>query len=250
MPPLPKADPWLPYRKPRPGARTRLFCFPHAGASASTYRGFQEALPADVEVCAVQLPGREGRLGEEPVASMERLVPMIADGLTPHLGVPFALFGHSMGAAVAFELSRELRRRSATAPVHLFASGCPAPHIPDLDGTHALPDEGILARMGALGGMSPEMLQHRELMEMLLPIFRADAAITESRVHADEEPLDVPITAFGGLGDDKAPRADLEAWSPHTRGAFAVEMFPGDHFFVQSARPAVIAAVARALSRP
>src|SRR3954465_8819810 len=100
MPPRPKPDLWFPYRKPRPGARLRLFCFPHSGGGASTFRGFQEALPADVEVAAVQLPGREGRLREDPVSSMERLIPMIAGGLAPHLGLPFAFFGHSMGAWV------------------------------------------------------------------------------------------------------------------------------------------------------
>src|SRR5262249_38813267 len=155
-------DPWLPTRRPRPGARVRLFCLPYAGGGASMYRGFHDALPADIEVCAVQLPGRETRLREPPVADLAKLVPMVADGLGPHLGSRFALFGHSMGATLAFELARELRRRGAGTPVHLFASACPAPHIADTDDTHTLPDEAMIEQLRALGGMSPEVLAHRE----------------------------------------------------------------------------------------
>jgi medium-chain acyl-[acyl-carrier-protein] hydrolase len=241
-------DLWLPTRRPRPGARVRLFCLPYAGGGASVYRGFQDALPAHVEVCAVQLPGRETRLREAPVADLAKLVPMLTDGLGPHLGPRFALFGHSMGAALAFELARELRRRGMPPPVHLFASACPAPHIPDTDGTHALPDEEMIERLRALGGMSPEVLAHRELMEMILPIFRADAAVTETYAHTPGEPLDVPITAVGGLEDEKATRADLEAWRQHTTAAFALRMVPGGHFFLQTETPAVLGILARALA--
>jgi medium-chain acyl-[acyl-carrier-protein] hydrolase len=244
-------DPWLPYRRPRAGARLRLFCFPYAGGGAGAFRGFQEALPAHVEVAAVQLPGREGRLHHAPIADMARLVAAIADGLAPALGpLPFAFFGHSMGAAIAFELARELRRRGAgggPAPAHLVVSACPAPHLPDTDGTHALPDAEIIDHLRVLGGMSEEILANRELMEMILPVFRADAAVTETHAHAEEAPLDVPITAIGGLDDDKAPRADLEAWRRHTRAAFALEMLPGGHFFLQTARPGLLAVLARAL---
>jgi medium-chain acyl-[acyl-carrier-protein] hydrolase len=244
-----KPDPWLPYRKPRPGARLRLFCFPYAGGGASLYRGWQEELPPTLDVCAVQLPGREGRLRDAPVAELTRLVPLVADGLAPHLTPPFAFFGHSMGAVLAFELARELRRRGKPGPVHLFASACPAPHLPDDDATHALPEDELIARLRALGGMSEEILAHRELMEMILPVFRADASITETYRHAVEPPLDVPFTAFGGLTDDKATRADLDAWRQHTARAFALAMVPGGHFYIQGAgRAPVVAAVARTLT--
>lgn len=253
MPPA-KIDPWLPYRKPRSiPARVRLFCLPYAGGGASMYRGFQEAFPQTIEVCAVQLPGREGRLREAPVAALSTLVPQIADGLTAPLAEgPFAFLGHSMGSILAFELARELRRRALAGPAHLFASACPAPHIPDDDGTHTLPDDALIDRLRELGGMSEEVLAHRELMEMILPLFRADAAVTETYTHAEEEPLVTPITAFGGLSDEKATRADMDAWRKHTRGAFALAMVPGGHFYVQdtAARAPVLAAVARTLSAP
>lgn len=248
MPPISKPDPWLPYRKPRAGARVRLFCFPHAGGGASLYRTWQDDLPLSVEVCAVQLPGREGRLRDTPVPEMARLVTMIADGLGPHLGQPFAFFGHSMGAAIAFELARELRRRAGPQPVHLFASACPAPHLPDTDATHGLPEAEILERMRALGGMSEEILQNRELMEMILPVFRADAAVTETYAHAPEAPLEVPVTAFGGIADEKATREDMEAWRQHTRRAFTLTMVAGNHFYLQGeGRRPVMATVGKAI---
>ena len=248
MPPISKPDPWLPYRKPRPGARVRLFCFPYAGGGASLYRTWQEDLPSSIEVCAVQLPGREGRLRDAPVAEMARLVPMIADGLGAHLAQPFALFGHSMGAAISFELARELRRRGGPRPVHLFASACPAPHLPDTDATHGLPEAEIIEQMRALGGMSEELLQNREMMEMILPVFRADASVTETYAHATEAPLEVPLTAFGGLEDAKATRTEMEAWRQHTSRAFALAMMPGGHFAIQrEARGAVLGVVGKTI---
>jgi medium-chain acyl-[acyl-carrier-protein] hydrolase len=248
MPPRgPAGDAWLPFLRPRPSARLRLFCFPYAGGGASLYRGFQEELPAHVEVAAVQLPGRETRVAEAPVPEMQRLVPLIADGLAAQLDPPFAFFGYSMGSLLAFELARELRRRGAPLPVHLVAAACRAPHLPDEDATHTLPDGALIERLRALGGMSEEVLAHRELMEMVLPIFRADASVTETYAHVAEPPLDVPITAVGGLTDEKATRAELSAWQAHTRRAFALAMLPGGHFFLRSARALLLSEVARAL---
>jgi medium-chain acyl-[acyl-carrier-protein] hydrolase len=244
---MPPVDPWLPFRKPRPGARLRLFCFPYAGGGASVFRGWQEELPATLELCAVQLPGREGRLREAPVADLSALVPMIAGGLAPHFNMPFAFFGHSMGSWIGFELCRELRRHGGPTPRRLVVSACSAPHIVDDDRTHDLPDDALIDRLRELGGMSEEVLAHRELMEMILPVFRADAAITETHVHLEEPPLDVPITAMGGLSDEKTPRADLEAWQRHTSGAFTLQMFPGGHFYLQGARATLLAALGKAL---
>lgn len=251
MPPQ-KPDAWLPYRKARtPPATIRLFCFPYAGGAASMYRGWQEALPPSVEICAVQLPGREGRLREAPIADIGKLVPLLADGLAPSLSAGrFAFFGHSMGSILAFELARELRRRGKEGPLHIFASACPAPHIPDDDESHTLPDEGVIQNLRELGGMSEDVLAHRELMEMILPVFRADAAITELYRHTEEPPLSAPITALGGIADAKATRDQMDAWRLHTNGRFSIAMMPGAHFYLQdtASRSAMLATIARALA--
>jgi medium-chain acyl-[acyl-carrier-protein] hydrolase len=161
--------------------------------------------------------------------------------------MPFAFFGHSMGSWIGFELCRELRRHGGPSPRRLVVSACPAPHIPDDDPTHTLPDEAMIDHLRALGGMDPEVLAHRELMEMILPVFRADAAVTETYQHTEEPPLDVPINALGGLSDEKATRAELEAWQRHTTGAFTLQMFPGGHFFLQSQRATLLSALGRLL---
>ena len=228
-------DLWLPYRTPRTRASVRLFCFPHAGGGASVYRELAKILPAAIDVCAVQLPGREGRLLESPVAQITRLVPMLADGLAQHLVPPFAFFGHSMGALIAFELTHELLRRGKPIPMHLFASACSAPQIPDQDETHKLDDDQLIEQLRALGGTSEEVLAHRELMSMFIPVMRADAAISECYVHQAQAPLPVPITAFCGLADEKASRTHMEAWQQHTTQTFAMAMVPGGHMFLLGA---------------
>lgn len=225
-------DLWLPYRVPRAGAALRLFCFPYAGGGASVYRTFSKALPVAIDVCAVQLPGRESRLGEPPVEQIGRLVSMLADGLAKHLVQPYAFFGHSMGALIAFELVRELRQRGSPLPMHVFASACAAPHIPDRDETHKLTDDQLVEQLRALGGMSEEVLAHRELMAMVIPVMRADAAVSECYVHQTQMPLPVPVTAFCGLADEKAPRVQMEAWQQHTTGGFSMVMVPGGHMFL------------------
>lgn len=244
---MPPPDPWLPFRKPRPSAKLRLFCFPYASGGASLYRAWPAALPADVEVCAVQLPGREGRIAEPPFTAMTKLVPAVADALTPYLDLPFALFGHSMGSIISFELCRELRRRKAPMPFQLIASGCHSPDLPDRDVIHDKPDEVIFHHLGVLGGISKAALDNPELMAMVLPLIRADGSITETYVFTEEEPLDVPLTAFGGKRDPKATHETIEAWRPHSRGPVSTEYFPGDHFFLNSDRDQVVAAVSRIL---
>jgi medium-chain acyl-[acyl-carrier-protein] hydrolase len=240
-------DPWIPYRWPRPTARVRLLCLPHAGAGASIFRAWADGFPDDVEVAAVQLPGREARIGEAPIAAMRDLVPRLTDAVRPYVDLPFAIFGHSMGALVGFELARELRRRSLPRPFHLFASACRAPQFPDRDVVHHLPDAELVAHLRALGGASEAVLANDELMQLVLPALRADAAVTETYAPTDEPPLGCPITVFGGREDPKTAHPELDGWREHTLGAFALEYFPGDHFFLQSARPDLHRTILRAL---
>jgi medium-chain acyl-[acyl-carrier-protein] hydrolase len=246
---LPSApDRWIARRAPAPAARLRLFCFPYAGGGASIYRGWQQSLPAEVDVCPVQLPGRESRIAEPPFDRIAPLAGALADALAPHMDVPFAFYGYSNGALIGFELARELRRRGMRMPEHLFAAACPAPHLPDRDPPiHALPDDELVAEIRRLNGTPEEVLRSEELMRLLIPLLRADAAIHETYVHEPEEPLDVPITAIGGTDDPKADRGEMEAWREHTRAAFALRMVPGDHFFIHSAPSVVLRDLAQEL---
>lgn len=235
---------WLP-RSPRETPGLRLFAFPWAGGGATVFQTWASGLPADVELLPVQLPGREERLGEPAFERIEPLVEATRQALAPHLDVPFAFYGHSMGALVAFELTRALRRRGGPMPARLMVSGRRAPHLPvPRPHLHALPDAEFLAGLRRLQGTDDAVLESSELMALVLPTLRADFAVCETRVHAEEPPLDLPITAFGGVSDREAGFADVAAWRHHTRGGFRSRMFPGHHFFPRSCRVALLAEIA------
>lgn len=243
---------WIHAAAPRPRARLRLFCFPHAGGGASSYHAWGAQLAPDIELCAVRLPGREGRLAEPPPRSMQQLVALLSDGLAPSLDRGFALFGHSLGATVAFELARSLRRHARPTPVHLFVSGCAAPHLraareAGTPALHALPDDVLIAGLRQLGGVPSEIMAVPELLSVVLPTLRADLELDETYVHRAERPLDCPITAFGGLEDETVARDQLEAWRDQTRARFALHLLPGNHFFLHTGPGSILAAMTRDL---
>ncbi|HXU44151.1 MAG TPA: thioesterase domain-containing protein [Thermoanaerobaculia bacterium] len=245
----PVSDRWIAYREANPRARQRLFCFPYAGGGASAYRGWGSSLPADVEVCPVQLPGRESRLRDQPFDHLEPLITALAGALRPWLDLPFAFFGHSMGGLISFELARELRRLRAPEPFHLFVSARRGPQVPNREEPiHGLPEPEFLERLRELNGTPEEVLQHAELMRLLIPILRADFAVNENYEYVPGEPLSVGISAFGGLGDVEVTKEDLAAWKDQTRGRFRLRMLPGDHFFVHSGREMIADALARDLA--
>jgi surfactin synthase thioesterase subunit len=197
-----------------------------------------------LQVCRVQLPGREERVREPAFTNVLRLAKVLADVLQPWFDRPFALFGHSMGALISFELTRELRRRSSVLPRHLFVSGRAAPHLPSrTPSIHHLCDVEFRRELRLLNGTPEQVLQDDELMKFLLPSLRADFSVCETYEHAYEEPLSLPITAFGGESDPRASAEEIRAWSEHTRARAGIRMFPGDHFYLQSMRPAVTSAI-------
>jgi medium-chain acyl-[acyl-carrier-protein] hydrolase len=242
------AGPWI-FRKARPAARLRLFCFPYAGGATSAFRGWADAMPS-LEVCTIHAPGRETRRREPALLRMEPLVEGIVTAIRPLLDRPFALYGHSLGAFVAFEVARALRREGAPAPSRLFASGCRAPAIHAVDDPiHVRPDAEFIDRIRRYQGTPAEVLNNVELMELVLPALRADFAVFETYRRSPEPPLDVPISALGGLDDDRATRDELEGWRGETTADFALRMFPGHHFFIHAARTALLGAVLTDLAR-
>ncbi len=239
---------WIACPQPNPQARLRLFCFPYSGASAQIFYSWSELLSVGIEVCAVQLPGRGARLAEPSFTRLTPLVRDLARALIHYLNAPFAFFGHSMGALVSFELARYLDRHYGLSPVHLFVSGHSAPHIPNPESPiHALPEPDFVEKLRQLNGMSKEILENPELMQLLLPILRSDFTLCETYVYEPGILLDCPISAFGGLQDEYVSRESLEAWREQTSDTFTLRMFPGDHFFLNTDRPLLIRALAREL---
>ena len=213
-----------------------------------TFRTWCDRIPKTVELCSVELPGRGTRLQEPLFTRLTPLVEAIAPALLPYLDKPFAFFGHSMGAMICFELTRLLRLEYNISPVHLFVSGRRAPQIPDpKPPIHALPEALFIEELRRLNGTPEAVLENRELMELLLPILRADFAIVETYTYINEPALECPITAFGGLQDREVDRENLEAWQEQTRAAFALQMFPGDHFFLNSGQTMLLESLTRSL---
>ncbi|MGH8612918.1 MAG: thioesterase II family protein [Gammaproteobacteria bacterium] len=239
---------WLARSRPNPKARVRLFCFPYAGGGASAFHAWPQKLPTTVEVCAVHLPGRGNRFRESPFTQLSPLVQTLTDALLPHLTPPFAFFGHSMGALIGFELARQLRRQQRPSPIHLFVSGRGAPQIPPPEPPiHALPEPQFIAELQRFNGTPKEVIEHPELMQLLIPTLRADFAVCENYTYATDAPIDCSISAFGGLQDREVSRERLEAWRDQSRASFSLRMFPGDHFFLHTAEPALLETIAQLL---
>jgi medium-chain acyl-[acyl-carrier-protein] hydrolase len=243
-------DTWTPFgnRGRRGEPAVRLFCLPHAGGGASLFRTWSSALPPDIEVRAVQLPGRESRMREAPLNRLAALIPAIGHGLRPLLDRPFALFGHSMGGLLGFELARYFRQQWGKSPVRLFVAGYRAPHLPLRDmQLHSLPEPEFSHHLRKLGGTPAEVLDNRQLMDVVAPVLRADFEVCETYQYTPDKPLECPISAFGGLEDRMVPPADLSDWGTHTQRDFSLRLLPGNHFFVRSAPRALLEAVARDL---
>ena len=240
--------PWLPGYKEKPGSTMRLFCFPYAGGSAASFRPWPNLLPAFVQVMAVQPPGRGERLSEPPFKHLPDMIEILGPTLLPFFDKPFAFFGHSMGALIGFELTRWLRRTKNPMPVHLLVSGRRAPQFSDEEPpTHDLPEPEFIERLRELNGTPQEVLDHPELMQLMIPLLRADFSVCETYPYEVEPPLNCGLTVFGGVGDLEVPRDKIEQWREHTTSSFSLHMFPGDHFFIHSAQDEITRLISRVL---
>jgi surfactin synthase thioesterase subunit len=222
-----------------------LFCFPYAGGAASAFRDWPADLSWPIRALPVQLPGREGRWQERAFSEMPTAVAAIADALCSLMRPPFGLFGHSMGAFIVFELTRELRRRNRPGPLRVFVSSCRAPHLPDPDPpVYNMPTDRFVLELIRLKGAPAEVLKNSEYMELMFPMLRADFALCDTYAYEPGELLECPISAFGGTNDRKIRPDQLTQWGQHTRAGYIERTFPGDHFFLNSSRADLLAAVA------
>ena len=282
---------WIICPQPNSQAKLRLFCFSYAGGGASVFRTWPENL-ANVEVCLVQLPGRENRIGEQPFCEVLPLVQKLTEVLLPYLNKPFAFYGHSMGALVSFELARQLIKQHALSPVYLFVAACAAPHLSDSSFNRQF---GKLKNLLALKWdflsyltmvrwlnpwisnqvwfdfvfnetrspvfikkimdcygleISESVWKQPELKQMLLPLLKADLLAVANYKYRADEPLNCPISVFGGLQDRVCDRRDnLLAWGNHTRHSFQLTMFPGGHFFLnEKALPSLLDSISQKLA--
>lgn len=238
---------WLAARQANPNATVRLFCFPYAGGSEAVFRGWQEGLPDTIEVCPVQLPGRGARVKEQPFTDLSRLVEAASVGLISHLDKPFAIFGHSMGAIIAFELARRLRREYGQEPIHLFVSARCSPQTFIGRPALRLSDSEFTAVLRGSEATPKEVLDDPELIGLLLPVLRADFAVGQPDGLSSGPLLSCPITAFGGIADPTTMRSCMEGWREHTSSRFMLRMLPGRHFFINTEKSLILSAIAREL---
>ncbi|MBB6250625.1 thioesterase II family protein [Nitrospirillum iridis] len=234
---------WIADLNTAPRASVRLFFFPFAGGGSAAYRPWATALPPRVQASAVLLPGRESRLREVAHSRLEDLLDPLLAGLAPALDRPYAFFGHSMGATIAYEAARRLEAGGG-GPGHLFVSGRQAPGRPRLaPPIHDLPPPLFIAALRRLNGTPAAILEDADLMAMLLPLLRADFALSETYRPQPGTRLRAPVTAFGGQSDPMVPADDVAAWEQVTDGAFTMALHEGDHFFLMPHRDAIVARI-------
>lgn len=228
-------NPWISHSKPNINAKLRLFCFPYAGGGASIFSSWSKSFTCDVEICPLELPGHGSRITERPFNRLKSLINELARALLPYLNKPFVFFGHSMGGLVSFELTHLLCQRYGLSPVHLFVSGRRAPQILESEPPiHHLPEAEFINELRSLNGTPEAVLRNAKLMELFLPILRADFTALETSVYTPKPRLNCPITVLGGLQDYEVSCEALEAWRKQTNANFSMQMFQGDHFFINS----------------
>ena len=240
-------NPWLVPIRPNRSATLRLFCFAYAGGGASVYMPWAKLLPDDVEIVAVQLPGREARFHEAPLTNLVEVMDGIAHAVGANLDKPYMLFGHSLGALIAFELTRRFVAHARPLPQALVVSGKRSPQMPSRRRPFArLPDAEFIAEIANYKGTPSSILENRELMDLILPRLRADATLFDDSQYRSSGRLPCPIVAFGGSDDAHVNADELLGWGELTE-TFSHHTFIGDHFFIHGQQDAVIAALSDAI---
>ncbi|MFE3145567.1 thioesterase II family protein [Streptomyces sp. NPDC059218] len=242
-----RRSPWTQRYRPAPGAPISLVCLPHAGGSAPFFKGVAEALNPDTNVLAVQYPGRLERRNEPLITSLTELAERVVDELLPWTDRPLALFGHSLGSVLGFEVARRLTDKGRP-PIALFASGRRAPWIQRPDFSHQLDGQGLLRAVAELGGTDPHFLDDEDLIRLALPAIRADYRAVETYRYEPGPPLGCPVTVLTGRDDPKVSADDADAWRVHTAAAFDVITLPGGHFYLVDQHTAVTGVLADRLA--
>jgi medium-chain acyl-[acyl-carrier-protein] hydrolase len=228
----------------------RLFCFPFAGGKARVFREWVDWCRPDVEVVAVELPGRGANSHSPLIDRMNTMIERLIPALDPLLDTEFAFFGHSMGALIAFELARALQAKGRKCPSHLFVSGMRPPHLKGQYEIHNLPDRQLIEALRVLNGIPAEITGDTSMVEVFLPLLRADLRLAENYRYTRGPALRCPITVFSGIQDITTPVQHQQEWRRHTRASCAVRCLEGDHFFIQQSAHAMAASILKSLNKP
>ena len=242
-------SPWIVRTAPRDGAALRLFLLPHAGASAVIYRDWHRAFGDGIDVCAIEPPGAFARRREPKIREVREFASRMAEAIEPYLDIPFAFFGYSLGALMAFECARLLCRTEKPRPRHLIVAAHKAPHVPMRNPPISRASTSVFVREleRRYGEFEAAIKAEPELMEVVVEMMRVDLAMLENYRFRDEAKFSFPVTAIGGTHDTTTDRAALEAWRAHTDGAFQTHMLPGGHFFLRTQAAELRAIVSDAL---
>lgn len=244
------APSWIAYNSVSTNIGVRLFCFPYAGGAANIFRPWVKQLSHVADVYPIQLPGRGDRITEPSLTSTVPMVDALVKNLAPYFDRPFAFFGHSMGALIAFELARKLRSEHGPLPVHIIVSGRRAPHLPrDFPITFDLPDREFEEELKRLGGTGKEVVENPEIMGLMKPTLRADFQLCQEYNYIDQGPLGCPFTVLGGTDDPDVKLEHLAPWKEHTTGECLIKLLPGDHFFIHSASAETLQILSRDLAK-
>jgi len=234
----PAENKWFIYPKPNPKASLRLFCFPYGGSGASAFSSWIKDVPSEMEICLIQLPGRENRIRESPFSQLLSLVKNLASAF-PVQRIPFAFYGHSMGALISFELTREFRRNNQMSPIHLFFAAHGAPHYSGKI-AHILAngsDFEVIQQLNRVGDVPNWLIENKKLREIFFSILRADMRMLINYTYSPEMPLNCPISVFGGVQDLWVTKEQLLAWKEYTSSSFSLEMLEKNHFFIDLIKP-------------
>jgi len=237
---LPPPGSWIVTPRPSPAAKMRLFCFPYAGGSASLFGTWPAGLPSEIEVCAIQPPGRHERLHEPLLQSVEEMVAELVPALLPYLDRPFAMFGHCLGAIVMFEVLQELAEKQGLRPAHVFISGAPAPRKYAVPNTATRSPQEFIDLLEFIGFTRGSVLGDEDAERHLLPAVKADFEAAARYKHIPSVPLDTSITAFAGSEDVFAPPDVMNDWQAQTTSWFSKIVLPGEHYFIVPERAALL----------
>lgn len=249
MPGSLNSNAWFVQFRPNPQARLRLFCFPYAGGGPHVFRGWLDNLPPWIDLIVAQLPGHGTRILESNYRDVKDLVPDLVSAFLPELDRPYAVFGHSLGALLSFEVVRNLQNMGRPLPLHLFVSARMAPQLPDpYDPVYDLPENDFIAHLKKINGTPSQVLESKDLMEIFLPVLRADFQLNETYLYQHGPKLQCPVTVFGGVEDPRISKEDLHAWGELSGSEFNMTMFPGDHFFLHSLQDGLVQLITDRLS--